>query len=95
MKYEDKGAQYLMEIKGSLTEEIMSVRIYCGTGVEKNGGREVLLAQGRNMLQMFGWGSCCFGIFGSESTPVGDIDALNWSHREDKTCGYTGIRKTS
>ena len=50
MKYEDKGAQYLMEIKGSLTEEIMSVRIYCGTGVEKNGGREVLLAQGRNML---------------------------------------------
>ena len=87
-----------MEIEGSPTSVadiwlvIMSVGIDSGSGTESCGGRKILLARDRRLLEIFGRCPCGFGIFGSGSTSVDDINAPYWSPREDMPCGYIGIR---
>ena len=46
----------------------------CGDG-------KILLAWEQCLLEIFGQGPCCFGIFGSGLTSVEDVDAPNWSPR--------------
>ena len=46
-----------------------------------------LLAQDRHLLEIFGQGPCRFGIFGSWSKSVEDVDALIKVPGEDMPCG--------
>ena len=51
-----------------ISSGITSVEIDCGAGSESCGGGKRLLAWEKIMLEIFGWGPCWFGIFGSVST---------------------------
>ena len=69
-----------------------SVGIDCGSRAKSCGGRKGSLSQDQHLLQIFGRGPYWFGIFGSGSTSVEEIDAPDCNPGEDITCGYLGIQ---
>ena len=74
----------MTEIKGALTSvadiwlDPTLVDIDCGAREEICGGCKGLFAQDRRLLQIFGWGSCRFGIFGSGSMSVEEVHDPDW-----------------
>ena len=88
----------MMEILGASTSVadiwlgIASVDIDCGAGAESCSKGERLFAWYRRLLDIFGQFPCRFGIFGSVSASVSDIDAPGWSPGEYMPCGYLGSR---
>ena len=98
MASNNRGACDLTDTVGSPTSVadiwsgLTSVGIDCGSGAESYGGGEGLLARDRRLWQIFGWGSCRFGIFGSGSTSVGDVNAPDRIPGEDMPCGYIWSR---
>ena len=74
------GTHNLMETVGSPTSVadiwsgITSVETDCRSGEDSCGGRKVLFARDRRLLEIFGQGPSRFGIFGSVSTSVEDVD---------------------
>ena len=91
--YDDGGDFDLTETVGSPTYVadiwlgITLVDTDCGAGAESSGSGKGLLARDRRLLDILGRCPCRFGIFGSGSTSVEDVDALIGVLVEDMPCG--------
>ena len=87
-----EGAQDLSYIEGALEFVadiwlgIMLVEIDSGAGAESCKGRKILLAHDQHLLEIFGWVSYRFGIFGLGLTSVEYINAPDRSPGEEMPC---------
>ena len=66
--------------------------IHWGTRAKRCGGRKRIFNRDLYLLEIYGWGPCQCGIFGSGLTSFEDVDDLNRSPGEDMPCGYVGSR---
>ena len=98
MEPDNKGAKDLPNILGDATSVagiwlgITLVDIYCSARAESCGSGKILFARHQRLIEIFGGGSCCFGIFGSGLTLVEGVNDFDWSPREYIPYGYLGIR---
>ena len=82
---DDEGARELTDIVGCPTSVadiwlgITSFETDCGARAESCSGGKILFYRYRRLLKIFSQGLCWIGIFGSGSTSVQDVDAIDWS----------------